>query len=215
MNFNDFIKLRPKIENIQLPAEASQLKMSPPSRKELIEENKVKIKTARKAAVMVLFYPNKRHETMLVLILRNTYKGVHSAQIGFPGGKLEPEDDSLKTAAIRETFEEVGVVVQTIDVWREITNVYIPASHFIVQPFIGIANKIPNFLKQDTEIDAIIEVPLQEFLNEKNVMTKTVTTFYKTKIDVPTFNLQGYVVWGATAMMLSEVKDILKQVSYP
>ncbi|MHA7943762.1 NUDIX hydrolase [Formosa sp. 3Alg 14/1] len=215
MNFDDFIKLRPKIENIPLPAEASQVKMSPSFRENLTADRKTKIKTARKAAVMALFYPNKAHETMLVLILRNTYKGVHSAQIGFPGGKLEPEDSSLKTAAIRETFEEVGVPEKHIEVWREITDIYIEPSHFIVQPFIGIAEKTPKFIKQDAEVDAIIEVPLTEFLNEKCVVTKTVTTSYTSKIEVPAFVFQGYVVWGATAMMLSEVKDILKEVCYP
>ncbi|WP_299781782.1 CoA pyrophosphatase [uncultured Formosa sp.] len=214
MNFDDFIKLRSKIENIPLPAEASQFKMSPPFREGLIDDNNIKMKTARKAAVMALFYPNKVHETMLVLILRNTYKGVHSAQIGFPGGKVEPEDYSLKTAAIRETFEEVGVPENNIDVWRKITNIYIPPSHFIVQPFIGIVEKTPNFLKQDAEVDAIIEVPLVEFLSDKNVVTKRVTTSYATNVDVPAFVLQGYIVWGATAMMLSEVKDILKEVQY-
>ncbi|PNW26558.1 NUDIX hydrolase [Formosa algae] len=214
MNFDDFIKLRSKIENIPLPAEASQFKMSPPFREDLLEANKIKMKTARKAAVMALFYPNNLQQTHLVLILRNTYKGVHSAQIGFPGGKLEPEDGSLKTAAIRETFEEVGVPERDINVWRKITNIYIPPSHFVVQPFIGIAEKTPIFLKQDTEVDAIIEVPLVEFLSEKNVVTKRVTTSYAQEIDVPAFVFQGHVVWGATAMMLSEVKDILKQVRY-
>ncbi|MBP1841590.1 NUDIX hydrolase [Formosa algae] len=214
MNFDDFIKLRSKIENIPLPAEASQFKMSPPFREDLLEANKIKMKTARKAAVMALFYPNNLQQTHLVLILRNTYKGVHSAQIGFPGGKLEPEDDSLKTAAIRETFEEVGVPERDINVWRKITDIYIPPSHFVVQPFIGIAEKTPIFLKQDIEVDAIIEVPLVEFLSEKNVVTKRVTTSYAQEIDVPAFVFQGHVVWGATAMMLSEVKDILKQVRY-
>ncbi|WP_066219293.1 NUDIX hydrolase [Formosa haliotis] len=214
MNFDDFVKLKSKIENIPLPAEASQFKMSPPFRKELLESMKIKMTTARKAAVMALFYPNEAHETMLVLILRNTYKGVHSAQIGFPGGKLEPEDDSLKTAAIRETFEEVGVPEQDIEVWRKLTHIYIPPSHFIVQPFIGVVPETPTFSKQDEEVDAIIEVPLTEFLNEKNVETKSVTTSYAAKTDAPAFVLQGYVVWGATAMMLSEIKDILKGVRY-
>ncbi|QDO94338.1 CoA pyrophosphatase [Formosa sediminum] len=214
MNFNDFIKLRSKIENIPLPAEASQFKMSPPFRTQLLEMDKIKMKTARKAAVMALFYPDTLQQTSLVLILRNTYKGVHSAQIGFPGGKVEPEDDSLKAAAIRETFEEVGVPEENIEVWRKITDIYIPPSHFIVQPFIGIAEKTPVFLKQDTEVDAIIEVPLVEFLSDTNVVTKRVTTSYAQEIDVPAFIFQGHVVWGATAMMLSEVKDILKGVRY-
>ena len=89
MNFDEFLKSLSKIKNIQLPAEDSQFKMAPPFRKELLQSRKNDIKEAKQAGVLALFYPNINHETTLVLILRKTYKGVHSAQVGFPGGKLE------------------------------------------------------------------------------------------------------------------------------
>ncbi|MGJ5641197.1 NUDIX hydrolase [Formosa sp. S-31] len=215
MNFDDFLKLGSKIKNIPLPAEASQLKMSPPFRKELQALHQAKMEFARQAGVMALFYPDLSGQTHLVLILRKTYKGVHSAQIGFPGGKLEPDDDSLQAAAVRETNEEVGVPEHIIQVWRELTQVYIPPSNFFVTPFLGIVNETPRLSKQDEEVEAIIEVPFSEFINERNVVSKVVTTSYSVKTEVPAFSLQGHVVWGATAMMLSEVKDLLKAASYP
>jgi len=212
MNFDDFLKSISKIENIPLPAEASQFKMVPPFRQELLRRQKSTIKSAKKAGVMALFYPDKKQETTLVLILRKTYNGVHSAQVGFPGGKLEDEDKSLQDAAVRETFEEVGVPIKDIKVVKQLSEVYIPPSNFYVQPFIGISHNTPNFIKQDDEVEAIIEVELQHFLDKKQVITKTVSTSYSVEVEVPAFKLNNHVVWGATAMMLSEIKDILKQM---
>lgn len=212
MEFDKFCKLISKIENIPLPAEPSQLKMSPPFREALQEKQKHLIKDAKKAGVMALFYPNSIQETYLVLILRKTYKGVHSAQVGFPGGKLELSDISIKAAAMRETFEEVGVPVHDIEVLRELTQVYIPPSNYFVQPFIGISKHTPHFIKQDDEVEDILEITLNDFINDANVVTKTVSTSYNMDVVVPAFNLNGHVVWGATAMMLSEIKDLLKQV---
>ena len=212
MNFDEFLKSLSKIKNIQLPAEDSQFKMAPPFRKELLQSRKNDIKEAKQAGVLALFYPNINHETTLVLILRKTYKGVHSAQVGFPGGKLETGDASLKEAAIRETFEEVGVPINTIEIIKTLSYVYIPPSHFYVQPFLGVTKKTPQFIKQDDEVEAIIEVPLNHLLDEKIVRKKIVSTSYSIDVEVPAFKLSGHIVWGATAMMLSEIKDLLKQL---
>ena len=212
MNFDEFIIAVSKIKNIPLPAEASQFKMSPPFRKALIEGQKDVIKKAKKAGVLALFYPDASQQTKLVLTLRKTYKGVHSAQIGFPGGKLEPQDISLKHAAIRETFEEVGVPLNQIEVLRALTEVYIPPSNFYVQPFIGVCKTTPIFVKQDNEVQEVIEVSLKHFLDDKSIISKMVETSYSVKVDVPAYELNGHIVWGATAMMLSEIKDLLKQL---
>ena len=212
MNFDDFVIALSKIKNIPLPAEASQFKMSPPFRRELLEKNKDRLSRAKRAGVMALFYPNKLHQTNLVLILRKTYNGVHSAQIGFPGGKLEPEDPSLEVAALRETYEEIGVPIQQMEVFRALTQVYIPPSNFYVQPYVGISRHTPMFLKQDEEVEAIVEVPLQHFIDDNNIITQYVETSYSVKVEVPAFKLNGHIVWGATAMMLSEIKDMLKEV---
>lgn len=212
MNFDEFLLSISKIKNIPLPAEVSQFKMSPPFRLELLKQQNEAIKGAKKAGVLALFYPNSQQETMLVLILRKTYKGVHSAQVGFPGGKIEKQDYSLEAAALRETYEEIGVPVHHVEVLRQLTEVYIPPSNFYVQPFIGISKTTPVFVKQEDEVEAIIEVPLLHFFDEQIVTTRKVSTSYKVDVEVPAFQLNNHVVWGATAMILSEIKDLLKQL---
>ena len=212
MNFDEFLVSISKIKSVPLPSEASQFKMVPPFRQQLIQRQKEAIKNAKKAGVLALFYPNSNNQTHFVLILRKTYKGVHSAQVAFPGGKLEEQDHSLEETAIRETFEEIGVPLKQIEVLQELTEVYIPPSNFQVYPFIAISKQTPKFVKQDDEVEAIIEIPLQHFFDDNTVITKTVSTSYSTDVEVPAFKLNNHVVWGATAMMLSEIKDLLKQL---
>ncbi|WP_299385603.1 CoA pyrophosphatase [uncultured Lacinutrix sp.] len=209
MKFESFLKSIVKIENLPLPAETSQFKMSPPYRGDLIKQQAERIKKARKSAVMALFYPNSEGETYLILILRKTYKGVHSAQVGFPGGKLEANETN-KQAALRETEEEIGVKQNTITVLKELTQMYIPPSNFYVKPFLGFVENTPEFIKQDTEVEDLLEIKLSDFLNEKIITTKIVTLANGLKVSVPAYNLNNHLVWGATAMMLSEVKDLLK-----
>lgn len=211
MKFEAFLHLSSKIKHLPLPGEESQFKMSPPFRIELLKRQKEAMKNPKKAGVLALFYPDENTQTKLILMLRKTYNGVHSAQVGFPGGKLEEQDRSLQEAAVRETFEEIGVPVKDINVIRPITDVYIPPSNFLVQPFIGISEVMPNFIKQEDEVEELIEVLLSDVLDDKYIISKSVTTSYNVKVEVPAFKLNNHVVWGATAMMLSEIKDLLKQ----
>lgn len=212
MRFEEFLKSVSKIENIPLLGEASHLKMVPPFRQELLKKQENAIKHANHAGVLALFYPDFNEKTKFVLILRNTYKGVHSAQVAFPGGKLEDQDNSLEDTALRETFEEVGVPVETVQIVKKISQVYIPPSNFYVQPFIGITQNTPKFIKQETEVEALIEVELDHFLDDQSLIFKKVQTSYSVEVEVPAFKLNEYVVWGATAMMLSEIKDLMKQL---
>ena len=212
MVFNAFLESVVKIKHLELFGEASHHKMSPPYRLELAKKMEVRAKSAKKAGVMALFYPNTYGETYLVLILRRTYKGVHSAQVGFPGGKYESEDKNLMETALRETKEEVGVPQSMMTVIKTMSPVYIPPSNFMVHPYIAVSERTPIFVKQDDEVEAIIEVKLADFLNETNIITTKVPTSFDVEIDVPAFKLNDHIVWGATAMMLNELKDLLKQV---
>lgn len=212
MLFKTFLKSVVEIKHLDLFGEISHAKMSPPYRLELAERMKKKAKNAKKAGVLALFYPNTNEETYLVLILRKTYKGVHSAQVGFPGGKYEEEDNDLMVTAIRETEEEVGVPEAMVDVIKTMSPLYIPPSNFMVHPYIAISESTPRFIKQDTEVEAVIEVKLTDFLDDNNSITTRVPTSFNVEVDVPAFKLNGHIVWGATAMMLGEIKDLLNQV---
>jgi 8-oxo-dGTP pyrophosphatase MutT (NUDIX family) len=212
MNFDDFAKRISKIENLKLPGEDSHYKMAPELRVEELKRLNVNKDKARKAAVLSLFYPDKNNHTNLLLILRKTYKGIHSNQIGFPGGKAEKEDASILATALRETHEEVGVLPIHVKVIKKLTEIYIPPSNFEVQPFIGLYENPLPFLKEEKEVEEIVEVSLTDFMDDSLVMNEILTTSYAKNIGVPAFKLNGYTVWGATAMMLSEVKDLLKQV---
>lgn len=161
---------------------------------------------------MAVFYPNVSSRTNLVLILRKTYKGVHSNQIGFPGGRVEEEDESLQQTALRETEEEVGIPRTEVQVLRKLTRLYIPPSNFWVQPYVGLLQNTPNLIPQESEVEKILEVDLDDFLNEQNFINQTLSTSYAQNIEVPAFMLNGHVVWGATAMMLSELKEMLQKI---
>ncbi|MBV1924870.1 MAG: CoA pyrophosphatase [Flavobacteriaceae bacterium] len=212
MTFQEFENRIVKITKMELPGEALHLKMAPIERLLELKKQAHKAKTAKKAGVMALFYPSISGETHLALILRKTYKGVHSAQIGFPGGKYELEDDSLLETALRETEEEVGVVRDSISVLKQLTEIYIPPSNYFVHPYLGISKRTPQFTLQEEEVEALVEVPLVHFMDENVEITKTISTSYATNIEVPAFLLNGHVVWGATAMMLNEVREMLKEL---
>ena len=165
-----------------------------------------------KAAVLSVFYPGQEGETRFVLILRKTYKGVHSNQVGFPGGRVEVEDRDLAHTALRETEEEVGIPQHEVEIVREMSRLYIPPSNFWVHPFMGITKKTPVLVPQEEEVEAVLEIKLEDFLNDSCLIQETLSTSYAKEIEVPAFLLNGHVVWGATAMMLSEMKEILRQL---
>ena len=212
MEFQEFENKIVKITKLKLPGEVAQFKMAPMERLVALKKIAIEKETVRKAGVLVLFYPSETNQTMLALILRKTYKGVHSAQIGFPGGKYENEDTSLKETALRETEEEIGVLRNTVSVLKKLTEVYIPPSNFFVQPYLGITKNTPNFILQEEEVETLIEVPLIHFMDDTIKIHQNLTTSYAKNIIVPAFLLNNYLVWGATAMMLNEVREMLKEL---
>ena len=161
---------------------------------------------------MAVFYPDKAYNTTLILILRKTYRGIHSNQVGFPGGRLEIFDKNLKHTALRETEEEVGIPKTKVQVIKKLTKLYIPPSNFWVYPYIGMLEKTPNLIAQETEVEKILEVNIEELLDDRSLIQQNLRTSYSENIEVPAFLLSGQVVWGATAMMLSELKELLKEV---
>ena len=211
MDFNIFLESIPKIAQEKLLGELSHLKMCPPEREDLMKNINLESIKPREAAIMMLFYP-KNTKTHLALILRTSYNGVHSSQIAFPGGKVEKFDLNFQETALRETHEEIGISPNIINVIRDFTPIYIPPSNFMVYPFLGFSNSELIFDIDPNEVAGIIELPMTEFLDENIVISKRMSTAYNLEIDVPAFKIQEHIVWGATAMMLSELKDIIKKV---
>lgn len=211
MLFNEFKQFIPKIQNQQLPAALAHAKMAPLERIQALEPEYYLDKNPKQSAVMMLFYPIEG-VAHLALIKRNTYPGVHSSQISFPGGKAEPGDKDLADTALRETFEEIGVHPAEIDVVMPFTKIYIPPSNFLVSPFLGLALKEPVFIANPQEVQHIIHLPLDVLLDDSTVITAPMQTSYAQSIMVPAFKVEAHIVWGATAMILSELKETIKSV---
>jgi len=211
MDFQDFLKYVPKFLEVTLPASEAHFRMAPLERIEGMKNLKIESKNPKTAAVMMLFYP-KNEKTHLVLIVRNSYEGVHSAQIAFPGGKYESEDQSFEQTALRETYEEIGIHPNHINLIRPFTQVYIPPSNFMVHPYLGYSTNELNFVLQEEEVAGLVELPMVDFLDDGIVTNKIMKTSYAGDFEVPGFRVNEHFVWGATAMMLSELKETLKMV---
>ena len=212
MDFDKFKYKVSNLKNLPLPGVEAQLKLAPILRIRELEKIDFSSKNSNKAGVMAVFYPDNNSITHLALILRKTYRGVHSNQVGFPGGRIEDIDKNLKHTALRETEEEIGIPGKEIKVLKRLTRLYIPPSDFWVYPYVGLFDNTPIFIPQESEVEQILEVALQDLLSEESLITKKLSTSYAEEIEVPAFFLNGHVVWGATAMMLSELKDMLKTI---
>lgn len=211
MLFNDFIKHLPKIEKETLLSTDAHAKMAPLERISYLKEENYRDKNPRKAAVLMLFYP-KNEVTHLALIVRNSYPGVHSSQIGFPGGKVEESDVDLMETALRETHEEVGIHPEKIRIIKPFSEIYIPPSNFLVAPFMGVSHEELTFVPDLDEVKRVLEFSIVDFLDDNTITNVKMSTSYATDIEVPAFIVDKYVVWGATAMMMSELKETIKSV---
>ena len=206
MDFNQFLALTKEIEKAPLGGLDSQFKLAPKLRLKYSLE-KIKASHPKEAAVLALFYPDDNNLTRFLLTQRANYNGKHSAQISFPGGKIEEGDNSKMQTALREAEEEVGIDVNSVSVFKEMTDVYIPPSNFLATPFLGFSEKKPKFITNH-EVSKLIEIPLNELLNDDNIKEFPMQTLYMGKTNVPCFYFDKHIVWGATAMMLAEIRDL-------
>ena len=211
MQFEHFLNKLDAISTQPLFALDAHLKMAPLERVQYLQNYDYSLHNPKASAVLSLFYP-KDKKAHLLLIVRSAYPGVHSSQIAFPGGKKELTDTNLMETALREANEEVGVNSAEIEIIKQWSDLYIPPSNFMVSPFMGIAKNTPSFVLQPDEVSSIIELPIESLLNDTLVQNVQMSTSYATDILVPAFVIDDHIVWGATAMILSEIKETLKSV---
>ena len=191
-----------------LPGRAAQLKMATLRRMQELDTFTLPPDNARVAAVMVLLHrENAGADWQMVLIERTSNpRDRHSGQISLPGGSWEPSDGSLEAVALRESHEEVGVSPLQVQLLGRLTELYIPVSNFLVHPFVGYIQGRPEFLPQPSEVEKILTPSFRLFFEPEYIKSTdlTVSTGITLK-DVPYFDVDGRVVWGATAMIISEL----------
>ena len=188
----------------ELPGEEAQLRMSPSFRGEFNEQE-----GPLEAAVLALFYPSQG-STCLVFTKRNEYDGPHSAQVSFPGGAWEPVDKTLEETAIRETREELGIK-ERIEILGTLTPLHVPVSNFMVYPYVGWMEKTPTFNPDPIEVQYVIEVALSTLLEPGNSKSE-ILKHHGQSMEVPFYKVGKEKIWGATAMILSEVLQLASKL---
>lgn len=207
--FDKFIeRLRKRLQQ-PLPGEEHQFLMAPLHR-ERMRDLPVHALDPRKSAVLILLFPQD-DKVRTVLIERPVYDGVHSGQVAFPGGKFDPGDAELVNTALRETFEEIGVPGNEITVIGRLTDLYINPSNFLVSPFIGYMKRVPEFVPDAREVNKVITIDLDLLKDTSIKGMKTITHSSGFKLKTPYYEVEGLTVWGATAMIISELNTVLEE----
>lgn len=189
------------------PGPKYQYILSPNGREKLIKSHSAEY---RQSAVMILIYLGKDKKAHTLFIKRNQYNGAHSGQISLPGGAYEESDQNLVQTAIRETQEEVGILVNDQNVFGQLTSLKIPVSGFEVTPIVAYINERPKFVKDNVEVSEIIEYPIEELISLPIELGEFNVNGKKYKIKAPFFALNQHRLWGATAMIISEFRHLLK-----
>ena len=203
----DISELRNKIQG-DLPGESAHLEMLP--YREATSKMLAAVPEFRESAVSILLF-HKADELRSVLIQRPTYQGSHSGQISFPGGKRDETDRDLTHTALREMHEEIGFHDPEIQNLGELTKVYIPVSRFLVYPNVFYTRFEPKFVPDPREVEDILTFPLTRIC-EPDCLTTTNIQLDKGILmkNIPAFMINDRVVWGATALMMNELKKMIQ-----
>lgn len=207
MDFESLILRLERALKAPLPGKQAQMSMSPlPVDMRRFEP--ILPENHRKSGVLILFYPD-RTGAFFPLIKRPEYTGFHSGQVAFPGGKMEITDENIVQTALRETEEEVGVDRSKVHVLGSLSDLYIPTSNFLVSPVIGFLESRPEFIPEEKEVSRIIQTELPVLFNPEIRKRKILTLGQNINLDTPFYEIDGEMVWGATAMILSELIQLL------
>lgn len=183
---------------------------------DMLEEEaniKKKFKNAppRVCAVMIVFYKDAG-QFYLPFMLRPEKSRAHPGQISFPGGKKEKEDKDLIETAIRETHEEIGVIVPTEQVLGTLSSVYIPPSNSLVTPILAYLKEKPSYNPDPDEVDRVLDVRLEDLANPANKTAKKVIMTNGSWFEMPAFAVNDVLIWGGTARMIMEVNLLIAEM---
>lgn len=191
-----------------LPGKEAQLSMSP-NPVDMRRFDPKPPENHRKGSVLILLYPNE-NKAFFPLIKRPIYPGVHSGQIAFPGGKMEEEDADEIDTALREAWEEVNILPNQVKLIGRMSDLFIPTSNFLVTPVLGYSERVPDFVPEEKEVARIIQAAVST-LYEPDFRKQKILEFSDNfRLDTPYFEVEKEMVWGATAMILSELLQILE-----
>lgn len=182
----------------------SHQKMMPPNRK--LKAANTDTKRLKPSSVLLLLFEENK-VLKICLIKRPVTMKYHAGQVAFPGGRIEQGESALETA-LRETWEEIGITHDQIEVLGQLSELFVDVSGFLIQPFVGWLKYAPVFFINRSEVDKIILFPLLEF---RNKLEETELDTATGKLLIPCFNFEGDIIWGATAMILSEFYDALDE----
>ncbi|NPA35272.1 MAG: CoA pyrophosphatase [Chlorobi bacterium] len=163
---------------------------------------------AKKSSVFILLY-KENGKWIIPMIKRPEYKGIHGGQISLPGGKFDESDTDLLQTAYRETYEEIGIEKDNIIFAGTLSALFIPNSNFIVIPQVGVLNKYPQFRPDEREVEKIVKFPLNILFDKSRVKTFT-KVVRGTSVIAPYYDFNGNQIWGATAMILNEFAEIIR-----
>ncbi len=189
-----------------LPGLEAQRRMAPAYRARP-EQITVTGKDCKQAAVLIPLFPTSQGWATL-LTLRRTTLSNHAGQISFPGGRQEPEE-SLQDTALREAREEVALPTAAIVSLHALSPLYIPPTNYCVYPFVALLKHKPSFQPNTAEVETLIPVLLEELLNPAN-QHASIWELHGKPVRVPFFQIGPYIIWGATAMILSELFTLLR-----
>lgn len=195
-----------------LPGFAAQESMTPPGRLPADRALLMADTVPRNGAVTALLNPLPGGTWALVYIKRPEYEGAHGGQMAFPGGKADPEDADIDATARRETWEEVGITADRYTVAGRLTEVYIPPSNFLVQPFLAVAEETLEFTADPYEVEYVWQVGVEDLLSDEAVSVSDFKTPFGTIKNYPCYSFGNHVIWGATAMITAEVREVLRRV---
>jgi 8-oxo-dGTP pyrophosphatase MutT (NUDIX family) len=156
---------------------------------------------SRTAAALLLLYP-RAHDVAVPLTVRGSGLARHAGQISLPGGATDP-GETLAEAALREAAEEINVDPASVRILGELTPVHVVVSGFTLHPIVGVTDTAPTFVAAPGEVDAILEVSLDD-LRDASRIGRGTRIREGVAVEYPYFDLLGHQVWGATAMVLGE-----------